>query len=169
MGDADITLRHLTRRHAEALARHYIPAGPFEILGWADTQVTCVERRLVKTLLLRLSWRRHALQIEFVYRYDPDLPERVHDYRGLTRMAFRAERPGVWRVEARTAVGRLNAELDLGLPESDDYETVAGLLIEKFRRIPDKGESLAIGPLIIEIVAATDRAIEAVRITRRKK
>ena len=66
-------------------------------------------------------------------------------------------------------MARLNAELDLGLPESDDYETVAGLLIEKFRRIPDKGESLAIGHLIIEIVAATDRAIEAVRITKRKK
>jgi putative hemolysin len=82
---------------------------------------------------------------------------------------IRAERPGVWRVEARTNVARLNAELELGLPESDDYETVAGLLIEKFRRIPDKGESLAIGALIIEIVAATDRAIEAVRITRRKK
>jgi CBS domain containing-hemolysin-like protein len=82
---------------------------------------------------------------------------------------IRAERPGVWRVEARTAVARLNAELELGLPESDDYETVAGLLIEKFRRIPDRGESLAIGPLIIEIVAATDRAIEAVRITKRKK
>lgn len=82
---------------------------------------------------------------------------------------IRAEKPNVWRVEARTTVSRLNAELDVGLPESDDYETIAGLLIEKFRRIPDKGESLAIGSLIIEIVAATDRAIEAVRITRRKK
>jgi CBS domain containing-hemolysin-like protein len=82
---------------------------------------------------------------------------------------IRSEKPGVWRVEARTAVARLNAELELGLPESDDYETIAGLLIEKFRRIPDKGESLAIGAVIIEILAATDRAIEAVRITRRKK
>jgi CBS domain containing-hemolysin-like protein len=82
---------------------------------------------------------------------------------------IRAETPGVWRVEARTTVDRLNSELELGLPESDEYETIAGLLIDKFRRIPDKGESLAIGPLIIEIVAATDRAIEAVRITRRKK
>jgi CBS domain containing-hemolysin-like protein len=82
---------------------------------------------------------------------------------------IRAEKPGVWRVEARTTVARVNSELDLGLPESDDYETIAGLLIEKFRRIPDKGESLAIGSVIIEIVAATDRAIEAVRITRRKK
>jgi putative hemolysin len=82
---------------------------------------------------------------------------------------IRAERPNVWRIEARTTVARVNADLELGLPESDDYETIAGLLIEKFRRIPDKGETLTIGPLTIEIVEATDRAIEAVRITRRKK
>ncbi len=82
---------------------------------------------------------------------------------------IRAEKPGVWRVEARTTVTRLNADLDLGLPESDDYETIAGLLIEKFRRIPDKGENLTLGALTIEVIAATDRAIEAVRITKRKK
>ncbi|HEY6034823.1 MAG TPA: hemolysin family protein, partial [Kofleriaceae bacterium] len=82
---------------------------------------------------------------------------------------IKTEKPGVWRVEARTSIARLNAELGFNLPESDSYETVAGLLIEKFRHIPDKGESLTLGPLIVEVVAATDRAIEAVRITRRKK
>ncbi len=82
---------------------------------------------------------------------------------------IRLEKPGSWRVEARTSVARLNAELELGLPESEDYETIAGLLIEKFRKIPDQGETLAIAGLVIEIVAATDRAIESVRITKRKK
>ena len=82
---------------------------------------------------------------------------------------IRAERPGVWRVEARTSVARLNAELELGLPESEDYETIAGLLIEKLRRIPDRGETITVAGLAIEIVAATDRAIEAVRITKKKK
>jgi len=82
---------------------------------------------------------------------------------------IRAERPGAWRVEARTSVARINSELDLGLPESEDYETIAGLLIEKFRRIPDPGETLALSGLVIEVIAATDRAIEAVRITKRKK
>jgi CBS domain containing-hemolysin-like protein len=82
---------------------------------------------------------------------------------------IRAERPGVWRVEARTTVARLNAELDLGLPESDSYETIAGLLIEKLHHIPDKGEIVPIGQLVIEVVDATDRAIEAVRVTKKKK
>jgi len=82
---------------------------------------------------------------------------------------IKAEKPGVWRVEARTAVARLNSELELGLPESEDYETIAGLLIERFRKIPDRGETLAIGGVVVEVLAATDRAIEAVRITKRKK
>jgi CBS domain containing-hemolysin-like protein len=84
---------------------------------------------------------------------------------------IKAERPGVWRVEARTPVARLNAELELGLglPESEDYETIAGLLIEKLRRIPDRGETVNVAGLAIEIVDATDRAIETVRITKRKK
>jgi CBS domain containing-hemolysin-like protein len=82
---------------------------------------------------------------------------------------IRAERPGVWRVEARTSVARINAELDVGLPESEDYETVAGLLIEKLRHIPAKAEALTLPHVIIEVVEATDRAIESVRIVKRKK
>ena len=83
--------------------------------------------------------------------------------------AIRAEKPGVWKIEARTSVARINAELDLKLPESDNYETIAGLLIEKLRRIPAPGELITVGAQQIEIVQATDRAIEAVRITKKKK
>lgn len=82
---------------------------------------------------------------------------------------IRAERPGTWRVEARTSVARLNAELDLGLPESEDYETIAGLLIEKFRRIPEAGETLSLPGIGIEVIEANDRAIVSVRVTKRKK
>ncbi len=82
---------------------------------------------------------------------------------------MRVEKPGVWMVEARTSVARINADLELGLPESDDYETIAGLLIEKFRHIPDKGEQMSLANAIIEVVERTDRAIESVRITKRKK
>ena len=82
---------------------------------------------------------------------------------------IRVERPNVWRVEARTPVARLNVELELGLPESEDYETIAGFLIEKLRHIPDRGETVSLPGINIEVIAATDRAIEAVRITKRKK
>jgi CBS domain containing-hemolysin-like protein len=83
--------------------------------------------------------------------------------------AIRLERPGVWRALARTSVAQINAELDVGLPESENYETVAGLLIEKLRHIPARGEALTLPHASIEVVEATDRAIESVRIVKRKK
>jgi len=82
---------------------------------------------------------------------------------------IRVERPGVWRVEARTSVAKINQELDLGLAESDEYETIGGLLIEHMRHIPEHGATLTLGNVTIEVVAATDRAIEVVRIARKKK
>lgn len=82
---------------------------------------------------------------------------------------IKAERPGVWRVEAKTPVAKLNQQLDLGLPESDDYETIAGLLIDRLRKIPAVGAALGIGGVHIEVVAATERAIEVVRLTKRKR
>jgi len=42
-------------------------------------------------------------------------------------------------------------------------------LIEKLRRIPAPGETIPVGGVQIEIVQATDRAVEAVRITKKKK
>src|SRR5262249_2359050 len=57
----------------------------------------------------------------------------IDDEYDVEPSAIRAERPGVWRVEARTSVARINAELDVELPESEDYETIAGLLIERLR------------------------------------
>ena len=83
---------------------------------------------------------------------------------------MKVERPGVWRVAApSTPVARLNSELELTLPECDDYETIAGLLIEHFRRIPDRGDKITIGGVELEIVDASDRAVETVRITKKKK
>ncbi len=93
----------------------------------------------------------------------------IEDEYDVEPSPIKAERPNVWRIEARTPVDRLNSELDLGLPESEDYETVAGFLIEKLRRIPDPGETLALPGMTIEIVEASDRAIEVVRIVKRKK
>jgi len=93
----------------------------------------------------------------------------IEDEYDVEPSPIRNERPGVWRVEARTSVARVNEELDLDLPESDDYETVGGLLIERFRHIPGPGESVTVANATIEVIAASDRAIELVRVTKRRK
>jgi hypothetical protein len=95
MGNADIALRHLTRRHPEELARVFVPPGaPVEVLGWIDTQVTCLERRLDKALRLRVAGEPRVLQIEFFIALRADVPFRIFEYLGFLVGALRAEAKG---------------------------------------------------------------------------
>ena len=65
MGQADIALRHITREHPEDLARGLLPPGlSFDVIGWYDSQLTAIERRLDKALELRVAGERRLLHVE---------------------------------------------------------------------------------------------------------
>ncbi len=59
---------------------------------------------------------------------------------------IRAERPGVWRVEARTSIARLNAELGFGLPESDGLRDDRGPVDRAVPPHPRPGREPDLGP-----------------------
>jgi putative hemolysin len=77
---------------------------------------------------------------------------------------IRLEGPGLWRVLAKTSIAQVNETMKILLPEGEDYETIAGLILDKLKRIPREGETLRLGPVTITIIGASDRAIEEVRI-----
>jgi CBS domain containing-hemolysin-like protein len=77
---------------------------------------------------------------------------------------IRLEGPGLWRVAAKTSIAQVNETLKITLPEGEDYETIAGLILDRLKRIPREGETLRLGPVTITIIGASDRAIEEVRI-----
>jgi putative hemolysin len=52
--------------------------------------------------------------------------------------------------------------LDLSLDQDRDFETVAGLIIERMGRLPALGEHIAIGPWRIEVVDLDGRRIDKV-------
>ncbi|MBL9040142.1 MAG: HlyC/CorC family transporter [Myxococcales bacterium] len=76
--------------------------------------------------------------------------------------ALSRQRDGSYRVQARIAVEQLNRELKLSLPESDDYESLGGLLLERLKRIPRPGEVVKIAGVSFEIAAANERRVEEV-------
>ena len=45
-------------------------------------------------------------------------------------------------VDGRFRIDELNEELELELPEEEEYDTVAGFLLAKFGRVPEEGEEL---------------------------
>ncbi|MEX2597445.1 MAG: hemolysin family protein [Salibacteraceae bacterium] len=63
---------------------------------------------------------------------------------------------------ARLEVDYLNEEYDLKLPESDDYETLAGLIIQKNEDLPEVGDQVEINDYIIEIKKVSENKIEEV-------
>jgi CBS domain containing-hemolysin-like protein len=90
--------------------------------------------------------------------YDTDAP------------AVRKEADGVWRVNARTRIAEVNRLLRLELPEGEDYETIAGLVLDRLRHIPREGESVRFAQVLVKVTKASDRAVEEVqiRVGRRK-
>ena len=70
------------------------------------------------------------------------------------------------RVDGRVMIDDLNETLGWDLPESDDYETVAGYVIWHTGVIPAEGHRLSIGESEIEILKASNRKIESMRIHR---
>jgi hypothetical protein len=94
MGDADITLRHVARRRPADLALAFVPEGrQVEVVGWIDTQVTTIERRLDKALRLRVDGEPRVLHVEFCFSLRDDVPDRIFEYLGFLFTALRRETP----------------------------------------------------------------------------
>ncbi|WP_437917120.1 hypothetical protein WME73_23345 [Sorangium sp. So ce302] len=95
MGDADITLRHIARRFPDDLACVFVPEHrSVEVLGWIDTQVTKLERRLDKALRLRIGAELRVLHVEFCFALRDDVPDQMFEYLGFLFSALRREAPG---------------------------------------------------------------------------
>ncbi len=69
-----------------------------------------------------------------------------------------------YRFSARTDIDYLNEKYHLRLPESEEYDTLGGLIIHELESIPESGDSLDIGEHMLVIEQVTDRRIEVVRI-----
>ncbi|RMH01372.1 MAG: HlyC/CorC family transporter [Planctomycetota bacterium] len=69
-------------------------------------------------------------------------------------------------VDGRFGVPDLNELLSARLPEDKDYDTVAGLLFDRFGHIPAVGEAIELDGVRLEVLEADDRRIRRVRVRR---
>ena len=65
---------------------------------------------------------------------------------------------------ARLDVSMVNKKYNLDLPESDEYETLAGLILSQCEDIPKKGEVLEIEKFIVTIKEVDDRSIHTIHL-----
>jgi CBS domain containing-hemolysin-like protein len=93
----------------------------------------------------------------------------IEDEHDVKPQAIRKEAEGVWRVNARVAVAEVNRELRLDLPEGEDYESLAGLVLEKLKHIPREGESVRFANVLLKVTRASERAVEEVQLRLGKR
>ena len=68
-------------------------------------------------------------------------------------------------INADCEVDDLNDEYDLNLPEGN-YKTVAGLIIDTIERIPKLGQNISIEGFKIQIIQASERKIEKIKLKK---
>jgi CBS domain containing-hemolysin-like protein len=93
----------------------------------------------------------------------------IEDEHDVKPQAIRKEAEGVWRISARVAVAEVNRELRLELPEGEDYESVAGLILDRLKHIPREGESVRFGNVLVKVTRASERAVEEVQLRLGKR
>ena len=67
-------------------------------------------------------------------------------------------------LSARLEIDKVNETFDLALPESDDYVTVGGLILNHYQSFPKLHEEVAIGNYLFKIVKVAATKIELVRL-----
>lgn len=72
--------------------------------------------------------------------------------------------PGVYEFSGRAEISRINEEFGLDIKESEDYNTIAGLILENLEAVPREGDTFDIGKLNITVLKASATKIELVNV-----
>ena len=74
--------------------------------------------------------------------------------------------PDVCEAKAQVRIAELNEKMKVALPEEADFETVGGFVFHQCGRIPEVGRRIESHGVALEVLAATGRRIDLVRIER---
>lgn len=72
----------------------------------------------------------------------------------------------VCEAQAQVRIADINEAMGLQLPEEADFETIGGFTFHQFGRIPQAGERVESHGVVVEVLSASGRRIDVVRIER---
>jgi putative hemolysin len=90
----------------------------------------------------------------------------VGDELGGVEKDFEVINDYTFQIDGSMRVDEANKEMQLGLPESDDYESVAGFILSRLGHIPHRNQQLRYKGLKIVITEMKGQKVEQILITR---
>ena len=76
---------------------------------------------------------------------------------------------GGWIVDARMSIHDTEDIFGIHIPQEGDYDTIGGYILHKVGEIPQKGVRLQHEEFDIEILGSSERSVEKIRITPKRK
>ncbi len=90
----------------------------------------------------------------------------IEDEHDVQEMVEKQTADGEWIFSARLEVEYLNERYELGITESEEYDTLAGYIIAAYGRIPQEGEELRVAEFEIKILKREQSRLDLVSLKR---
>ena len=90
----------------------------------------------------------------------------IEDEHDVQELVEREVEDGEWEFSARLEVEYLNEKYDLGIPESEEYDTLAGYLIAEYGGIPHEGDEISAGGYLMRILQREQSRLDLVKVKR---
>ena len=91
----------------------------------------------------------------------------IEDEHDVQELVEKVVSDGEWIFSSRLEVEYLNEKYNLGIPEDDEYDTLAGYIIAKHGGIPHEGEEVAVENYNIKILRREQSRLDLVNIKRK--
>ncbi len=90
----------------------------------------------------------------------------IQDEHDSTDIIEKELEPGVWEFSGRIEIEHLNETYFLDIPEADEYQTLAGYILNETGQIPREGEAFELNGLKIEVLKKSASRIELIKLTK---
>jgi len=88
----------------------------------------------------------------------------IEDEHDSIKLTEKVLREGHYHFSARLEVDYLNEHYKLNLPESENYETLGGLVVSHTEEIPEEGEKIQLDEIQLHILETSNTKIELIEI-----
>lgn len=90
----------------------------------------------------------------------------IQDEHDSSDIVERQVADGIWEFSGRAEIEHLNEAYHLDIPESDEYQTLAGYILNATGQIPDEHEAIELGDLRLEVLKKSASRLELIRLTK---
>ena len=152
------------------------PAGQIPIAQWIQPVEYVTESTLVSVALQQMQQSdTHLTIVVDEFGNTAGLITRQDAIAEMIGMNVSSDRPtqlfqkladGTFLVQAQINLEDLNHQLNIDLPLSDDYQTLAGFLLNKLQHFPQPGESLDYGNWNLTVISTIGPRIDRVRVKK---